>query len=807
MTTLAQDLRYGVRTLARNPGFTAVAVLTLALGIGANAAMFSVVYGVLLRPLPYPNPERIVQVSRTSHGEYAFSGFTADAWDFWNAHREPFEHIAASTGVDFNLSGTGRPQHLRALRVSPQYFDVYGVQPFLGRKFSAEDDHFGGPSVAVLNYGLWKEHFNGDPNAIGRSILLDKVPYTVIGVMSAGFDSIPRAELWTTIEPVRHTIGRGQNFTVIARLNSQFSAHQANSYLAGVTPSFVQQNYQWVPEEKRIFISFIAAPYGFVISNDVRTPLLVLFAAIGFVLLIACVNVANLLLARTAARGREIALRTALGAGRGRILRQLLTESILLALAGAVVGLLIAFWGLNSLLGLAPDVLPRAQDVELNGWALIFTGGVALLTGILFGLAPALQASHANLNESLREGEARVTFSLRRRRLSAAMVSAEVALSLVLLVGSGLLIRTFSSLLRTNAGFDPHGLLTLEIWTTGSKYPSMPALANFYDEVVRRIESIPGVKTAAVVGAGTPLERGVNDNPGVRVDGHLETPSVDIREVTPEYFATLGVPLLAGRVFAPSDSADSAKVSIINAAFAQQYFPKRNPVGQHLLLGKIDTEIVGVVGDVRSSMNAPAPPTHFLPMPQMDFESDQLFQGWFPVSVLVRTAVNPLTLSHEVESALSDADPNIPIGHVRSMEEVLSVSLAFQRFLMTLMTVFAGLALLLAAIGIYGVLSYWVRQRTNEIGIRMALGAARRDVLGMVVKQGAILGGLGIAIGLVAAFGLTRLMASLLYGVRPADPLTFAVVSLALAGVALLASYIPARKAMKVDPIVALRHE
>ena len=405
MGTLIQDLRYGLRTLTKSPGFAGVAVLTLALGIGANTAMFSVVYGVLLRPLPYPNPERIVEISGTFRSELAFSGFTADAYDFWKQHNEPFEHLAASTGMGFNLTGAGRPEHIRALRVSTQYFSVYGVQPYLGRSFSDDEDRYGGPNVAVLNYDLWKEHFNGDSSAIGRSVLLDGTPYTVIGVMPAGFASMPPSQLWITIEPVRHTIGGGQNFEVIARLKPGVSAKRASNYLASLAPAARAQFYSWVSPENKPFLNFTAAPYGYVISNDVRTPLLVLFAAIGFVLLIACVNVANLLLARTAARGREIALRTALGAGRGRILRQLLTESILLALAGAALGLLIAFWTLNFLLGLAPDVLPRAQDVELNGWALIFTGGVALLTGILFGLAPALQASHANLNESLREGE------------------------------------------------------------------------------------------------------------------------------------------------------------------------------------------------------------------------------------------------------------------------------------------------------------------------------------------------------------------------------------------------------------------
>ena len=497
----------------------------------------------------------------------------------------------------------------------------------------------------------------------------------------------------------------------------------------------------------------------------------------------------------------------ALGAGRARVLRQLLTESVLLALFGAAVGLLVAFWGLHFLLGIAPDALPRAQDVALNGWALLFTGGVALLTGILFGFAPALHTSRTNLNESLKEGETRATFSLRGRRLSAALVSAEVALSLVLLVGSGLLIRTFAGLLRTDPGFDPQGMLTLGIWTTGSKHDSTPALANFYEELVRRIRAIPGVKNAAVVAAGLPLERGGNVNPGVRVGNHLEYPSVDYREVTSDYFHTLGLPLRAGRFLAPTDSTSSAKVAVINAAFAREYFRNQNPVGQHLMLDHDDLEVVGVAGDVRSSLNEPAPPTFFVPVAQADFGTDQLFQGWFPTSILVRTSVNPLTLSRAVEKAVAETDPDIPVGHVRSMEEVLSISLALKRLLMILMSVFAGLALALAAVGIYGVLSYWVRQRTHEIGVRMALGAGLPDVLALVVKQGAILAAIGIAVGLAAAFGLTRLMASLLYGVRPTDMLTFAVVPLVLAGVALLASYIPARRATRIDPMEALRYE
>jgi len=808
MNTVVQDLRYGLRMLAKNPGFTAVAAVTLALGIGANTAMFSVVYSVLLRPLPYPQADRMVEISVTYRGELqGYSGFTASAFDFWQGHRRPFQYLAAFTHVGFNLTGAGRPEHLGALRVSSEYFNVYGVPPFLGRDFSRDEETVGGPQVAVLSYELWREHFYGDPRAVGRSILLDGAPYTVIGVMPVGFASIPPAALWTTIGQVQDTIGSGQNYAVIGKLEAGASLRQADAYLSGVAPTFAGQFYQWVPERDRKAVSFVAAPYRYVISSEVRAPLLALFGAIGFVLLIACVNVANLLLARSAGRNREIALRTAMGAGRGRIFRQLLTESVLLALFGAALGLLTAFWGLHSLLALAPDALPRAQQISLNGWALIFTAGVAVLTGIVLGLAPALRASHVNLNESLKEAEGWATLSLRRQRLSAVMVCTEVGLSLVLLIGSGLLIRTFASLLSIDPGLDPHDMLTLQIWTTGSKYDSTPALANFYQELVNHIEAIPGVKSAAVVAAGLPLERGGNLNPGVRVRGHLEFPSVDYREVTPGYFRTLGVPLLAGRFLTSADSPTSSKVAIINAAFARQYFPGQDAVGQHLVLDHADLEIVGVTGDVRSSLNEPAPPTFFIPTAQASYDTDRLFQGWFPVSVLVRTAVQALTLSRAVENTVRDADPSIPVGHVRSMEEVLSISLALERFLMTLMSAFAGLGLLLAVVGIYGVLSYSLAQRRRELGVRMALGAASHDVLRMVLWEGAILGVIGMAAGLAAALGLTRLITSVLYGVRPTDPPTFAVVSLVLAGAVLLASYIPARRATKVDPMVALRYE
>ncbi len=807
MNTLIQDVKYALRTLGRNPGFTAVALLTLALGIGANTAMFSVVYGVLLRPLPYPEPESMIEISGILRGRPLEAGFTANAFDYWKQHRDPFESVAASVGQGFNLVGAGQAERIRALRVSPQFFQVFGVRPILGREFIPDDDRAGGPDVAVLNYSLWREHFNGDSSAVGRSVSLDGVPYTVIGVMPQGFASNPPADLWTTIEPVRDSMGSGMNYEIIARIRPGVSQQQASSYLGALSQPFAEENYSWLKAGDRKALSFWAAPFRYVISSDARQPLLVLFAAVGFVLLIACVNVANLLVARTAGRGRELALRSALGAGRARILRQVLTESVLLAAFGGALGLLVAYSGLDYLLSLAPDVLPRAEHIGLNTWALLFTAGTALLTGILFGIAPAFQAAGTGVNETLKESEGRASLSLHRRKLSAAMVCAEVALSLILLIGSGLLIRTFIGLLSTDPGFNPRNLLTLQIWTTGSKYDSTPALHAFYQEVQRRVQAIPGVQSASIVAAGLPLERGINLNPGVVLNGRVENPSVDYREITPDYIQTLGVPLLAGRNFQLADSFDASKVTMINAEFAREYFKDQNPVGKSLTLDKDQLEIVGVVGDVRSSLNEPPPPTFFVPLAQASFKTDQFLQAWSPTSILVRTAVNPLSLSHAVQAAVRDADPNIPIGHVRSMEEVLAVSLAFQRLLMALMSVFAGLALLLAAVGIYGVLSYAVRQRTREIGIRLAMGAQRHDVLRLVVGQGFRLALAGLIIGVAGALALTHYLSSLLFGVKPNDPLTFVAVSLALLAVALLAAYVPALRATKVDPITALRHE
>ncbi len=807
MTALMQDLKYGLRMLVKSPAFTLVAVLTLALGIGANTAIFSVVNSVMLRPLPYPQPDRIVELSLTFLGAPEQSGFDAHGFTYWKDHSEPFEYLAASTGVGFNLSGAGRPERVQALRVSQDYFHVFGISPALGRDFLSSEDTASGENVAVLSSGLWKRHFNADPQVIGRTVLLDGAAYTVIGVMPPGFVPLAPTDLWTTIAQVDRSIGGGWNYTLSGRLKADVTGGNANAYLNGHAPAFLAPFINQIAEKARKDVGVGAFPCLRVISSDVRTPLLILFGAVGFVLLIACANVANLQMARAAARNREIAIRIALGAGRARMVRQLLTENVLLAVLGGALGVLVAYWLMGSLLELAPLDLPRASEISIDRWALGFTLLLSVVTGILFGLAPALEASRNDLNESLKEAGRASPGRGGRARLGAAMISGEIALSLVLLVGAGLLIKTLTNVLRIDPGFDVHHVLSLEIWTTGSRYKSMTALSNFYEALTGKLQVIPGVESAAVVAGGLPLERGGNDYMQVLGARQPVGVSADYREITLDYFRTLGVPLLQGRTFSASDSPESMQVVIINSAFARKYFADRSPIGKHLKSGKEIREIVGVVGDVKSHLHEPAPPTAFIPVAQASYAGDQRFQGWFPTRVLVRTSGNPWSLSPAVEKVVSDAGPDLPIGKLLSMEQVLAASLASRRFLMTLMSIFAGLAVILAAVGIYGVVTNSVNEQTHEIGIRMALGADRREVLASILSRAALLAAIGIGIGIVGALALTRLLASVLYGTKPYDPLTYAAVALLLAGVAMVASYVPARRATKVDPMVALRYE
>lgn len=810
MWNLRQDIRFSLRMLGKNPGVTLVAVVTLALGIGANTAMFSVVNGVLLRPLPYPEPERIVEISRTYRGQFNDSNFNAQEFDFWKERREPFEYLAADAGVGFTLVGGSQPERIKALRVSSEYFHVLGVRPALGREFLPSEDQLGGPNAAVLSDGLWKREFAADPQALGRTIRLDGAPYTIIGIMPPGFQVLPPVDLWTTIGQVAKTMGVGGNYEILGRLKPEISRRRADSYLATFARPFVAQfaRSHGMTEETAKETSVASFPYRQVVTSDQRKPLLVLFGAIGFVLLIACVNVANLQMARAARRNKEIAIRSLMGARRSRILRQLLTENVLLALTGAALGLIFAEWALHFLIAVTPTDLPRAAEISLDGWALGFTALVAVTAGILFGLAPALQAWKADLNESLKESGGRSATG--RHRLGGALVAGEVALSLVLLVGSGLLIATFINLLRTSPGFDPSHVLSLQIWTTGAEQKTSGDLAAFYRKIQERIEAVPGVEKAGMIAAGLPLERG--GNTGVRLLSQKDSkwfPS-DYREISPDYFRAMGVPLLEGRFFTEADSTDAVKVVIINAAFARKQFPGRNPIGEHVAVfefAETERQIVGVVGDVKSYLNEPAPETLFIPVAQASFAGDQLFQSWFPTCIIVRTAGQPMSLSQPVISALRDVDPNLPIGEVRAMDQVLSHSIAYQRFLMTLMTFFGAMALALAAVGMFGVISYSVSQRTHEVGVRMALGATRGKVLAMIVGQGLRLALAGTAIGLAGAFALDRVLGSMLFDIQPTDPVTLGAASLALILVALAACYLPARRATQVNPMVALRYE
>lgn len=825
MGELSQDMRYALRSMAKSPGFAIVVILTLALGIGANTAIFSVVYGVLLRPLPYPQPERIAQISIRYNGQLDYSGFDAREFDSWKEHAKPFQFIAASTDVGFNLSSGSQPLRIRALRVSKDYFGVLGVQPALGRGFTADEDNLDGPNVAILSYGLWKSQFGGDTSLLGRTISLDGSPFTVIGIMPAGFQSMwgrpagPPVDLWTTIGQVSHSIGNGINYIVLARLQPGVSRAQATSYLNVTKEAFVKQfrSQRFSPESHA---AFSAEPLRTMVSYGYSTPLLVLFGAIGFVLLIACANIANLLLSRAASRSREIAIRTALGASRRRIFRQLLTESFLLAVLGGALGLLFAGWGLNLLFALVPANLPRVQDISLDRWALAFTLLASLLTGLLFGIAPAFHSSKTDLNNSLKESVGRATAGAARQRLRSTLAIVEIAISVVLLAGASLLIETFANLLRTNPGFDPRPILALQTWTTGQKFDSSPSksnfmgeklqsaeLSNFYQQILDKVAAVPGVQSAAVVGAGLPLEQGGNVFVWLPSEGESRGISADFRSITKDYFRTIGTPLLRGRFFSEADSPAASNVAVINQEFVREKFAGRDPIGQSLNVDGTVREIVGVVQDVKSDLADTAPPTVFIPLSQ-DSGEIQGFQTFgLPASVIVRTAQPPLSLSHAVEEAVHDAQPDLPIGRVESMEQILSTSLSFQRFTMILMSIFAALALLLAAVGIYGVMAYSVSQRTHEIGIRLALGARPANVLRMIVRQGMTLTLIGLAAGLAGAIVLTRLLAGELYGVKAVDPVSLAIVIAALSFIALSACYVPARRAARVDPLVALRYE
>lgn len=816
LDNLMQDLRFALRALRKSPGFTAVAVLTIALGIGANTAIFAVVYGVLLRPLPYPDPDRLVQLAEISDQGTDEMDVTAMQLQRLRDLGQVFDYIAGYTEVGFNVATGNAAEHVRGMPVSADYFNLLGIHPAVGRDFLPEEDRGEGQRVAILSHAFWTRRFGGDPAAIGRTVLFSGETYTVIGVMPGNFD--PRTmsflslglpvDVWVPLATVAKTAGSGENIAVIARLKPGVTTPQLNSQMQLVTQAFRKEFAGDVPPQK----SMAFLPYQFMIGADVRPFLFVLLGAIGFVLLIACANVANLLLARGGFRGREIAVRTALGATRGRLARQLLTESILIALAGGALGLAIAEAGLQSLLSIAPFDLPRLNDIHLDGSVFAFTFLSSILTGALFGTVPAISVTRANLNDSLKEGEGRSSAATGRSRLRHALVVGEFAMSLVLLTGAGLLVATFARLMNTNPGFDPRSVLAMRFWLTGSQYHSTVEISNFYRTVEQRIGALPGVQAVGIIAAGLPLERGGNF--AVQIAGAKESDWLQCRyrEASPSYFQAIGISLLSGRGILDSDTNSSNRVVVISEAFTQKYFGGRNPVGEHIFVGehiyaKGSAEIVGVASDVRSFLNKPPDPIVYIPAAQVSYESSKVWEGWFPRNIVVRASGDPLALTRAVRETFETIDPLVPTGRIFTMDQMMVRTHAPQRFVMLLLSIFGGLALVLAAVGLYGVSSFAVSQRTREIGVRIALGARRSDVLRMILSEGLKLVLVGGVLGVGAALALTRVLQEMVYGVSTRDPLILTLVSLLLVAVSLAACYVPARRALRVDPIVALRYE
>jgi putative ABC transport system permease protein len=802
MNSWLQDLRFSARTLLKSPGFTVVAVVTLALAIGANTAIFSVVNAVLLRALPYPDPERLVVLTEKMRGAERVGVAYPNYLDFRERARS-FAEMAGYRDALLNLTGVDRPVRLQGREVGWNFFRMLGAQPELGRAFVADDEKKGAPLTVILGHATWQTQFGGDPAVVGKTVSLDGKSYTVVGVMPSGFEFFRRDDLFVPLGAslLHGDEGRGNHsdMEVLARLKDGVSFGQASAEMDAVAAQ-LEREYPDTNSGEGAQTFRLLDRY----ASDVRGTLWVLLAAVGFVLLIACVNVANLLLVRAAGRQREVALRLALGAGRWRIVRQLLTESLLLAALSCLVGLALGVWMTEGLVRLAPEGVPRLGETRLDTTVLLFTSAVSLVTGLLFGLLPAWHSARQDLNTTLKEG-ARGT-SGGRERMRRGLLVAEVALSLVLLAGAGLMLRTFYGLRHVDPGFASENLLTMRVNLPTAGY-DMARLRAFYKECPARVGALPGVRAAALT-QSLPIDGSRWNSVFIAADKPVPPRdrllSAAFTPVSADFFRTLGIRLLKGRTFTEADADGRPTVAVINETLAARLWPGEDPVGKRLKQGWPEDqtpwrEVVGVVADVKlNGVDRETPLQIYLPLEQ---------RPSYTLALAVRTPGDPLSMAAAVEQSVRTIDKDLPVSSVRSMDQLMGGAIARQRLTLVLLSGFALLALLLAAVGIYGVISYAVSQRTREFGIRVALGAQDRDVLRLVIGQGVRLTLAGVALGLLCALGLTRLMEALLFGVRPTDPLTFAVITLLLVGVALLACYLPARRAAKVDPGVALRYE
>jgi len=792
------DLKFAFRQLLKNPGFTAVAVLTLALGIGANTAIFSVVDGVLLKPLPYERPGQLVQVWEAP-GPGKRNSASPGAFLDWKEHSTVFESLSLRQNTAMNLTGDGEPERISGLAMSTSGLQIFRARPLLGRTFASDEDQPGKDKVAVLSHGFWQRRFGGETNVVGREIQLNDQSYTVIGVLPPRFLPWDKAEfvIPKAIAPDEANQRSAHWLQVIGRLKPGVTVAQAqsemNALAARLKPLYPAFKKDW---------GVTIVPMHEQITGNVKPTLLVLAGAVGFVLLIACANVANLLLAKASARQKEMAIRAALGASRWRVIRQLLVESVLLSLLGALLGLLLTFWSVGTLTSITAVSLPRAQDVGLDLRVLGFALLVSLVAGVAFGLVPALQPSRPDLNDMLKEG-ARTSGTGPRNCVRSGLIVSEVALSLVLLIGAGLLLNSFVRLSNVPPGINPQNVLTMQVTLPDKKYPDAERRAAFFERTLERIENLPGVEAAGAVWT-MPLA-GYSPDTSFTVFGRPGQPATsyqtDFDFCSPDYFRAIGIPLLKGRFFEQRDRADAPRVVIINEALAREHFPNEEPLGKRIQLGKIDEqwEIMGVIGNVRQrGLGESVRPSVYRPLAFIWSGNGHL---------VVRTTGAPLGMAESVRKTILEVDPSQPVANVRTMEEVIAASVAQRRFILMLLGGFAGAALLLAGIGLYGVIAYAVSQRTREIGIRMALGATRSAVLALVLRQGMKLAGIGVLLGTAGGLGLTRVLTGFLYEVKPTDPATFVSVSLILTLVAVLACWLPARRAAKVDPMEALRYE